>query len=103
MEYKEIKRYMAELDIILNTIANENDRVQKLIPLAKKVGASSRKWPHGSCSASEPELVDNIQRALQTASMIDMCETASRNCAIALIATLIALGSAVAAWVAVCK
>jgi hypothetical protein len=36
-------------------------------------------------------------------TMIEMCETANRNCLVVVISTIIALGSAVAAWMAVCK
>jgi 5-enolpyruvylshikimate-3-phosphate synthase len=101
MTRKEIKENQTELDMILNTVDKETDRVQKLIPLARKVGASSRKGPHGDCVAGEPELVDNIQRALQTASMIDMCEISAKNYKIALIAAIIALLSTVATWITI--
>ena len=52
-------------------------------------------------TANEGELVYAIHQALQTATMIDACKTAARNYKIALIATVIALGSALAAWIAV--
>jgi hypothetical protein len=61
--------------------------------LAAKVGV----W----CD-SDPEVMANrIHQALQTASMINMAETAARSYWIALVASLIALLSAAAAWVAV--
>lgn len=53
------------------------------------------------CDSDPKVTADRIQQALQTASMINMAETAARNYWIALVASLIALLSAAAAWVAV--
>ncbi len=47
------------------------------------------------------ELTDNILKALQTASMIDMCKTSAKNYKIAIVAAIIAALSALAAWFAV--
>jgi hypothetical protein len=77
-------------------------RLNKLTDLAKEVGASTTRMvrytdePLASNKITETEIVQNIEVALQTASMIDMCK-------LALIAAVAALLSALAAWVAVCK
>jgi hypothetical protein len=68
--------------------------------LAKAVGAQQ---PNANSIDFRNKIVNNINQALQTLAMIEMCKTANRNFVIALIATLIALGSSVATWVAVCK
>ncbi len=92
---------------------------EDLKKLARKVGASTYvMWVQPSSSsirstpAETPELIRNIHQALQTASMVYMCKTAtegyematkvSRNACINFwIAAAIAVLSAVAAWVAV--
>lgn len=56
----------------------------------------------GVCCDPDPAVIaTRIHQALQTASMINMAETAARSYWIALVASLIALLSAAAAWVAV--
>lgn len=106
MTRKEIEQYGQRL-IEIQKIQNPNERFEALQGLAKKVGASTQglsMWGDSDrAGVSEGNLVANIHKALQTATMIDVCKTASRNFIIALIATIIALGSAVALWVAVCK
>jgi hypothetical protein len=83
--------------------ARESKEVQ-LRNLAKEVGASSEMFQASPANAGEPELVDNIIKSLQTASMILVCKTSTKNYKIALIATVIALGSALALWITVlCK
>jgi hypothetical protein len=66
--------------------------------LAKKVGAQQ---PNATNIEFRDMIVNNINHALQTASMIEMCRIASRNFWIAIVAAIIAGFSAVAAWVAV--
>lgn len=111
MILKEIRGYEEKLAKILKQ-PDASNRLENLTELAKEVGASStRMWfrttPEGrlrgppSNMITETEIVQNIHQALQTATMIDMCKTASRNFIIALVATIITLGSAVALWVAV--
>jgi len=84
-------------------------RLDKLVALAKEVGASTTKMvqypdePLASNKITETEIVQNIEVSLQTASMIYMCRIASRNFILAIIAAGAALLSALAAWVAVCK
>jgi hypothetical protein len=99
MKRKESKDYSEELRKILqeSDVAKQN---QPLRDLAKEVGAQQ---PNSKGVEFRDEIVKNINHALQTLAMIEMCKTASRNFVIALIATLIAFGSAIAAWVAVCK
>ena len=99
MKGKQSKDYGERLLEILqeSDVAKQN---QPLRDLAQEVGAQQ---PNASGVEFRDKIVTNINHALQTLAMIEMCETANRNFAIALIATLIALGSAVAVWVAVCK
>ena len=86
--------------------------------IAREVGASTRVlWVHPTKSAitttdaETPELIRNIHQALQTASMANMCKTATegyqmasktsrRTCINYYVVMGIALLSAVAAWVA---
>lgn len=102
MASKEIKEKKERL-VKIQRDDYQGDQMDDLRKLALEVGASRYKMYHLSGGAGQAELVDHIHQALQTASMIEMCKTASRNFIIALIATIIALGSAVALWVAVCK
>jgi len=108
MTFEEIKQYRQELLNILN-INPEGEQHQPLRNLAKKVGAQQ---PNAKNVEFRDMIVNNINHALQTASMIEMCKTAaegyematkvSRNACINFwIAAAIAFLSAVAAWVAV--
>ena len=99
MKGKQSKDYREQLLKILqeSVVAKQN---QPLRYLAKEVGAQQ---PNASGVEFRDKIVNNINHALQSLAMIEMCEIANRNFIIALIATLIALGSAVAAWVAICK
>ena len=80
--------------------------------IAKDVGASTTNRDRGHGKASIPQLVEYIDRALQTASMIETCRIATENCDIAQRATKaaichyriaagIAILAMIAAWVAV--
>jgi len=100
MKRKDIERYRQELIEVLKII--ESERGSSLRKLANEVGASLV-MAYEVGYAGEGEIVHNIEQALRTETMIDMCKIANRNFVIALIATIIALGSAVALWVAVCK
>ena len=99
MTYEEIKRCRQELLDILN-IDSEGKQNQLLRNLAKKVGAQQ---PNAKNVEFRDMIVNNINHALQTASMIESCRIAAKNYKIALIATAIALISALAAWAAVVK
>ena len=81
--------------------SEQNRRFKELQTLARELGASTIRMYPGHGDAGEAELTDNIHRALQTASMIDMCKTSSRNYKIAIVAAIAAVLSALAAWVAV--
>ncbi len=87
---KELQLCQKQLQAFLaNPKATGND----FAPLAAKVGV---------CLDSDPAVMaERIHQALQTASMINMAETAARCYWIALVASLIALLGAAAAWVAV--
>jgi hypothetical protein len=84
----------------IQKIIDKKGRTKALQELAKEVGASIIMTSSGH-EANEAELTHNIHYALQTVSMINMCKTATKNYEIASRATKIALGSAIAAWVAV--
>ncbi len=115
MTHRETEEHRKKLAEIINSPSEPDGNPAKgtkhdLRELARKVGASTRAMYVNPASAkpvgydaSISDLIDNIHQALQTATMIDMCKTASRNYVIALIATIIALGSSVALWIAVCK
>jgi len=106
MTHKEIEKYrqrLTEIKINLKGEQNREQRIAELLSLAMEVGASTG-WQRSADGGVDPVgLVNNVHMALQTATMINMCKTASRNFIISLLATIIALGSALAAWVAVCK
>ena len=102
-------------DILKNDTAKE--RYKALKELAKKVGAGyvnttiagTSTLPHGEGIArpklenhiSESELVLNINNALQTEMMMDMCNTAAKNFWITMVAAIAAVLSALAAWSAI--
>lgn len=100
MKRKDIERYRQKLIEIQKM--PESERRGSLEELAKEVGASLVTI-YGVGYANRGEIIHNIEQALRTETMIDMCKIANRNFVIALIATVIALGSAAAVWVAVCK
>jgi 3-dehydroquinate dehydratase len=103
---KEIEEFRQRL-VEIQKEERPNKRIEDLQALAKEVGASTHglsMWSDSDrAGVSEGNLVANIHNALQTATMIVMCEIAFRNYIIALLAVIIALGSAVALWIAVCK
>lgn len=117
MTNKEIERYRQNLaNILANNELKPEERRGKLEELAQKVGASITRFERVKTETgrssnrisyneenviTETEIVHSIQVALQTATMINMCKTASRNFCIALIATIAAVISAIAAWAAV--
>lgn len=113
MTNKEIEKHKQKLTEIL---ANDDlsRRLEDLTILAKKIGASVARMVAGTASdglpsgpsmnmITETEIVHNIQEALQTATMINMCNISSRNFWIALIAMMAAAISAIAAWAAVVR
>lgn len=105
MTHEEIEKiFQRLLSIMAGTGTKEESKEIQLKNLAKDVGASGEMYQASPANAGEPELVANILKSLQTASMILVCKTSSKNYKIALIATVIALGSTLAAWITVlCK
>jgi len=68
--------------------------------LATKTGASTIKMYPGCGDADQPELVHNIQQALQTKAMIAAVQTSSNYLVVTVILTAIAFLSMVAAYIA---
>jgi hypothetical protein len=94
-------KHRRELRSIIEKHPPGNHRTKLLRELAVKVGAGDTS-EFGADAASENRiLVNNIQIALQTASMINVSETAAKNYRIAIIASIAAVVSAAAAWCAV--
>jgi hypothetical protein len=128
MNREEIERCQSESKQLVNKPPQKNGNPpegqgESLKQLARQVGASTRMVYVNSqgkpvaCDASVADLIDNIHKALQTATMIDMAKTAAgqtatmidmaktagRNFRIAVIASLIATLSMFAAWLAALK
>lgn len=99
MTHREIISWPQELSEILRS--EKPKKRQDLLVLAEKVGASRSHWARigGDNDATESQLVDNIQRAIQTASMINMCKIAANRFWVATIIAAIALTTAIVAWV----
>lgn len=88
-------------------------RLERLQALAKETGASTTRMASTTSRSgivssvrvsneiTETEIVQNINDALQTASMVNMCKTATRNFIITLVVAIAALLSALAAWLAI--
>ncbi|MCK5174209.1 MAG: hypothetical protein KAR47_12520 [Planctomycetes bacterium] len=100
MTHRQIERHRRHLVEILQR-EKSPQRTEALYALAKEVGASTGKKRDGEGDIDAVGLVENIHYALQTASMTDMCRTAAKNYWIAFVASLVALVSAAAAWMAV--
>jgi hypothetical protein len=112
---KEIEQYRREL-VQIQIQCDVDQKWKQAKELAMKVGASI--WrihplkdsdieapPSGekrreAMEATVAEIVHNIHYALQTATMINMCKTANRNFWIAIVASLVAILSMLAAWTA---
>ncbi len=98
MTYKDIDEKQKKLLEILQK--SDEKQNQDLRDLAAGLGVHK---PNASGYEFRNEITKNIQNALQTATMISMCKTANRNFWITLMATIAAVISSVAAWVAVIK
>jgi len=112
MTNKEIEEYQKKLQEIIDRPKQPDGNPAKgtkgdLQELARKVGASTRAVYTGEggkqlgYDAGISDLIDNIHTALQTATMVNMCEIAAKNYKIAITAAIIALLSALAAWAGV--
>lgn len=114
MKREKIEKKKRELDEILK-MEDAGARLEKLKALAKEVGASVtriekvlvqqdiygvQKYREEN-QITESEIVHNIQFALQTETVIDMCKTAAHNFWITLVAMLIAVFAMLAAWTGV--
>jgi subtilase family serine protease len=110
MTHKEIEAKRQELVQILK-VESEAAKWEKLIAFAKEIGASTTRWESfkvgimsmGENKITETEIVQNIHVALQTASMLDACHTASQNYKIAIWAAIAAAASACAALAGILK
>jgi hypothetical protein len=100
MTNKKIEEYRKRLVEKWN-LPDKEESKRELKKLADELGASGCKIYLSGGAASRGELSDYIQNALQTASMIDVCQTSAKNYKIAITAAIIALLSALAAWAAV--
>jgi hypothetical protein len=116
MKREEIAEYRQRLRNILRE-KDDDKRFEELEQLAKEVGAGYVHQEFGGITTtktaadetttfhyhpiSESELVLNINNALQTETMIAMCETSTRNFWIALVSVIIAILAMFAAWAAV--
>ena len=102
MSHKKNEKAKKRLIEIVNMSVLQEQK-KALHTLRKEIGASKQKDHKRGDDFTVSELIDNCHYALQTASMIEMCKTASRNFWIALIATVAAVISAIAAWVVVMR
>jgi len=119
MTRTQIAEYRQRLRNILGQTTDEKERLNKLEDLAKEVGAgyvntkivgsSTIEESMGKATytyhntISESEIVLNINNALQTETMIDVCKISARGNWIAVVVGVIAFLSAVAAWVVIYK
>ena len=110
MNRRQIEEAEQELERILSKEALPDGnppptQKNQLRRLARRVGASIRSTSErngriGGRPALISEIIGNIHTALQTHSMIDACRISGRNFWIAVIASIVAFLSMVAAWVA---
>ncbi|MBN2456411.1 MAG: hypothetical protein JXB29_07760 [Sedimentisphaerales bacterium] len=104
MNLKEIKEAKEEQIRIKNMSGDkQEERNKALDKLASKVGASTINRYHGHGRATEAEIFENINNALQTETMIAVCKIAVRNFWITMVAAIAAVLSALAAWSAIVK
>lgn len=102
--HEEIEQFRQRLIKINKSIINRptgGSNIPSLNKLIEDLGAAGVGVARTSKLENEAILIANIHIALQTASMIAMCDTASKNYRIAEKAMWIALVSAAAAWAAV--
>ena len=104
MTHEEMEQTNQKLDKIMKLEkSDKGECVNKLLKLARESGASCA-MDHSTADSECQSLVDNIHKRLEIAAVIDMCKTSAKNYKIALMATIIALLSMLAAWLAVwCK
>ena len=99
MTSEEIEKYSEQLRTI-TAMPDGDDKTNALLELRKQVGAGG--FGRDSILAvRDADSIASIHQALQTATMTNMCKTASKNYTIAAWAMIAAVISALAAWVAV--
>lgn len=81
-------------------LPDDSNRLSELQRLADELGASTIKMYPGHGHADQPELVHNIQQALQTKAMIAAVRTSSNYLIVTVILAVIAFASMVAAFIA---
>lgn len=96
---REVEAQRKELTRALE-LPDDGKRVAVLRQLATELGASTIKMHPGHGYADQPELVYNIQQALQTKAMIAAVRTSSNYLIVTVLLTIIASLSMVAAWIA---
>jgi len=116
LTHKEIDQYWKEFRAIQEKwwsaftghVPDSTTGRAELQRLALKVGASTQSVsvdPETGYSKGRPattsELVYNIHQALQTASMIEACQTATRNYVITVAASVAAILGALVSWAAI--
>ena len=100
MTHKEIEIYRKRL-IDVKKIEHSGARNKAFIELVKELGASGWAKDMESAEERDVEYIRSIHQALQTATMVDMCKTASKNYMIALTASIVSILAMAAAWAAV--
>ena len=117
MTREEIASLREGLCRILTEEQDENNRLERLKKLAKEIGAGftrkgkvlikqdtqGRQKYEEAEQITEGEIVLNINNALQTETMINMCRIAARNFWISMVTAMAAVLSALAAWWAIVK
>ena len=99
MTHEEMDKYWDEL-VAIRKMPNSGDRNKAFIELGTRIGASG--CPKDmSVGERDAEHVKSIHQAIQTATMIDMCKTSAKNYKVAIVAAIVAVLSALAAWTAI--
>ena len=97
---REVESDRNELAAVLK-LDDDADRTGRLRKLATQLGASVIQMYPGHGFAAPPELVHNIQVALQTKAMIAAVRTSSNYVIVTVFLTIVSCSSMVAAWIAV--
>lgn len=96
---RDVEAERLELIAVLRR-SDDSRRVDALRHLATRIGASTSPLKPGYGDANLPELVHNVQFALQTKAMIAAVKTSSNYVIVSVILCVIALLSMVAAFIA---
>jgi len=93
------RKFRVFLEIMSGKKHGNKDALLK--KLNEEVGASTEMYGAAPANADVTQLAKYFQELLQTASMVNMCNRAAKNYKIAMVATIAAALSALAAWTAV--